>query len=294
MSLDPNGRTDGHMSEEDFAYLQGLLHKRTGIVLEAGKEYLAETRLSALALREGFGTVAALIEGLHTEEDWGVLHRQVVESLAITETSFFRDLHPFESLKQWMLPELLSSRAAERTLNIWCAAASSGQEPYSVAMVIREHFPQLLSWKLNLFASDLSRAMVERAREGLYSQIEVNRGLPASLLVKYFSKVETEWQIHDEVRRMVEFRGLNLIAPWPTLPPMDILFLRNVLIYFDDETRKSILKNVTRCLRADGYLVLGGGETTLMLDDSFEPVQLGKTVCYRPSEEHSKRRKQAS
>lgn len=279
-----NGRRDeGRISGEDFAYLQQLMRRRTGIVLEAGKEYLAEARLSALAQREGFGSATALLEGLHTEEDSGLLHRRVVEALAITETSFFRDLHPFESLRRQLLPELIEKRAPERALQVWCAACSSGQEPFSLAMLIREHFPQLLSWKLQLIASDLSLGMLERARAGLYSKIEVNRGLPAALLVKCFAESGTEWKLRDEVRRMVEFREINLVTPWPTLPPMDVIMMRNVLLYFDAETRRSVLKTVSRALKPDGYLILGGGETTLMLDDSFEPVQMGRTVCYRPS-----------
>jgi len=272
------------ISTEDFNYLQRVLHEKSGIALDAGKEYLAETRLAALALQQGYGTLEALLEGLHTESEQGQLHRQVIESLAITETSFFRDLHPFDALKRSILPERLNGRTPERTINVWSAACSSGQEPYSIAMLVRESFPQLISGGLRLIASDFSENVLARARAGRFTQIEVNRGLPAPLLVKYFTQQGTEWHVRDELCRMIEFRPLNLIANWPPLPQMDVILLRNVLLYFDVETRRAVLRNVARALRPDGFLVLGGGETTLTLDESYEPVQFGKTVCYRLTE----------
>jgi chemotaxis protein methyltransferase CheR len=221
------------------------------------------------------------MESLQTEGERGELHRAVVESLAITETSFFRDLHPFEALKNVILPERLTNRPADRCLNIWSAACSSGQEPYSIAMLIRDRFPQLVSGGVRLLATDLSQTMLERARSGLYTKIEVNRGLPAPMLVRYFTQSEQSWQIRADLRHMVEFRELNLAASWPSMPFMDVIFLRNVLLYLDAETRRHVLRNVARCLRPDGVLVLGGGETTLTLDDSYEPVQIDRAVCYR-------------
>lgn len=277
-------RPAARISAEDFGYLQRVLEERSGIAIDAGKEYLVETRLAALALQQGYGTLEALLESLYTENGQGDLHRQVVEALAITETSFFRDLHPFDALKRSILPERLAARTPERTINIWSAACSSGQEPYSIAMLVRENFPQLLSGGLRLIASDFSEAMLARARSGCFTQIEVNRGLPAPLLVKYFTQRESQWNVRDELCRMIEFRPLNLIQSWPSLPPMDVILLRNVLLYFDVETRRAVLRNVARALRPDGYLVLGGGETTLTLDDAYEPVQFGKTVCYRLTE----------
>lgn len=269
------------IGRQEFDAIRQLLHARTGIVLDPGKEYFVELRLGALAIEEGFGTVAQLIEAYHTEEPWGVLHRRVVETLAITETSFFRDLHPFEELRRSVLPELMARRAGERRLDLWCAACSSGQEPYSLAMMMRDHFPMLGTWKVNLLATDFSNAMLRRCREGLYSQIEVNRGLPATSLVRHFSKDGLEWRLRESVRQMVQFKELNLIQPWPALPAMDIVFMRNVLIYFDGEARRQVLRNLLKVLKPDGWLFLGGGETTLVLDETFEAVQLGRVVAYR-------------
>jgi len=179
------------------------------------------------------------------------------------------------------LPELIKRRAKLRQLNIWCAAASSGQEPYTILMLLRENFPELFTWKLNFIATDISQEMLERCREGCYSQLEVNRGMPAPLLVKYFQKVGNEWQIKEELRRMIELRQMNLAQAWPILQAMDIIFMRNVLIYFDIETKKAILARVRKTLKPDGYLFLGGAETTLNLDDSFKRVQSDKTAYYQ-------------
>jgi chemotaxis protein methyltransferase CheR len=279
-----SSRSPARITPQDFAYLRELMHKRAGIALEPGKEYLAETRLAALALQERYGTLEALLESLHTEGERGDLHRRVVEALAISETSFFRDLHPFEALRRTILPERIALRTPDRCINLWSAACSSGQEPVSMAMVVREHFPQLIAGGARLIASDLSLSLLTRARTGRFTQIEVNRGLPAPLLVKYFAQRDNDWQVRDELLRMIEFRELNLTTNWPQLPPMDVIFLRNVLLYFDVATRREVLQRVARTLRPDGYLVLGGGETTLTLDESYEPVQFGKTVCYRLTE----------
>ncbi|HVS36712.1 MAG TPA: protein-glutamate O-methyltransferase CheR [Gemmataceae bacterium] len=270
------------LNAADLQYLCVLVRQRSAIVLD-GKAYLFEARLGSLARREGFSSLDALVTHLRAGAADG-LHEKVVESMTINETSFFRDLHPFEHLRTEVLPELMRARAAERRLNIWCAACSTGQEPYSVAMLIREHFPALTGWAVRILAADLSPDSLERARQGRYSQMEINRGLPARLLVKYFQKHGAEWRIKDEVRRMVEFRRANLIDPWPALPPQDVILLRNVLIYFDEATKKAILGKVRRLLRPDGRLFLGAAETTFNLDDGFERVQAGRTACYRPAQ----------
>jgi chemotaxis protein methyltransferase CheR len=209
------------------------------------------------------------------------LHRQAVEALTTNETSFFRDFHPFEALKKFALPDLIARRAAERELSIWCAACSSGQEPYSLAMLIREGFPQLASWKVTILGTDLSTEILARAREGRYSQLEVNRGLPASLLVKYFQKQGGEWYLRDDIRRMVDYQSVNLASAWPFLLPVDVVMMRNVLIYFGVETKKEILAKMRRVLKPDGYLFLGAAETTFSIDDSFELVQFERATCYR-------------
>jgi chemotaxis protein methyltransferase CheR len=206
---------------------------------------------------------------------------ELIEAMAITETFFFRDGYPFEVLRQTVLPELVRRRADVRALNIWSAACSSGQEPYSVALLLQHHFPALSGWNIRLIASDLSAGMLERARRGRYSALEVSRGLPPELLGTYFQKQEDGWQIRDDLRRMVEFCPINLGGAWPALPPLDLVLLRNVLIYFDVPTRQQVLDRVRRVLRPDGYVVLGGAETTHNLDDGFLPVSFGQTSFYR-------------
>ena len=270
------------LTAQDHAMLRTLLHQRTGIRLEEGTEYFVEMRLCSLATDEGFGSPADVLEVLRTEESWGVLHRRVAECLAIAETSWFRDVHPFDELRRSVLPQMIQRRTATRELRIWSAACASGQEPYSVAMLLREHFPQLVSWHVHLFATDFSTSVLRRAREAVYSQIEVNRGLPAPMLVKWFRKDGLDWRLRDDLRSAVEFREVNLTAPWPTIPTQDVVFLRNVLLYFEPPTRRAVLRNVHRVLAPDGLLFLGGGETTLTMDDSFEPVTFGRTVAYKP------------
>jgi len=275
-----SGKNMSSLSKNDFEYVRDLVFKRAAIVLEAGKEYLVESRLAPLARKEKYSTLDELMAKLRSQPFNG-LHWKVVEAMTTNETSFFRDGHPFEALKKSVLPELLAKREGERKLHIWCAASSSGQEPYTVAMVMREHFPMLAGWTVRFASSDISSEMLVRAQEGRYSQLEINRGLPAALLVKYFQKQGMEWQIKDELRRMIEFQQVNLAEAWPAWPPMDIIFMRNVMIYFGVETKKAILGKIRRLLRPDGYLFLGGAETTLNLDDAFERVELEKSGCYR-------------
>ena len=266
------------LSEQEMTWLRRLLKQRSGVVLDPEKSYLAETRLATLAMNEGFDSVGTLLDSLRTEEEWGLLHRKVVDAMMITETSFFRDVHAFQALRTSILPALIERRAAERTIHVWCAACASGQEPYSLAMLIREHFPQLASWNLRIIGSDVSETMLARSRAGVYSQIEVNRGLPAALLVRWFDRAGDEWRLRDPIRHMVEFREINLAGTLPALPPMDVVLLRNVLIYFDGFTRRAVLEGVRRCLRGDGTLLLGSGEATLKLDRGYEPVPAGKSV----------------
>jgi chemotaxis protein methyltransferase CheR len=205
----------------------------------------------------------------------------VVEAMTTNETSFFRDLSPFLALKECFLPDLIARRASMRCLSIWCGASSSGQEPYSIMLTILEHFPELKDWRIRFLATDISGAMLKRCQEGIYSQLEVNRGLPASLLTKYFSKKGTHWQIDEDIRKRIEFREMNLAGSWPLFPTMDLVVLRNVMIYFDGETKKNILKKIRHILDPQGYLLLGGTETTINLDDQYERVAVNGTSCYR-------------
>jgi chemotaxis protein methyltransferase CheR len=271
------------ISARDFNYVRKLVRERSALVLERGKEYLVESRLDALAQQEGFPSIQHLIKSLSSDSSCD-LERKVVEAMVTHETTFFRNIRSFDVLRTVVIPELLVRRASARSLNLWCAASSGGQEPYSVAMLLREHFPSLAAWTVRFIASDISRPVLERARAGLFSQMEINRGLPAALLVKYFQKCGADWQIHESIRRMVKFQEVNLVMPWPSLPTMDIIFMRNVLIYFDSETRTSILGHVHRLLRPDGYLFLGGSESTMGLDQGFEPVSHDRTACFRLKE----------
>lgn len=269
------------ISVSEFEYVRHLIHDRAGLFLEPGKEYLVESRLVPLARQEGFSSLERLIAGLR-DSPFNGLHHKVVQAMTTNETSFFRDIRPFEYLRTNVLPELLARRQNERSLTLWCAASSTGQEPYTVAMLLQESIPQYLAnWNIRFIASDLSSEVLARAIQGRYSQLEVNRGLPAKFLVKYFQKEGADWQIKGEIRRMVEFRELNLTEQWSTLPPTDIVFMRNVLIYFKTETKSQILANVRRILRPGGYLFLGASETTLYIDHEFEAVPADRPCCCR-------------
>jgi chemotaxis protein methyltransferase CheR len=268
------------MTAQDFDFISRLVRDRSAIVLEPGKEYLVESRLLPVARDLKLASISDLVGRLRASADNG-LTRRVIEAMVTTETLFFRDLHPFETLRSTVLPELIRRREAERRLDVWCAACSTGQEPYSLVLLLREHFPQLANWQVNVLATDISTDVLARARAGRFNQIEVNRGLPAPLLVKYFTQQAGQWELKEEIRRLVDFRELNLIRSWPVLPRMDVIMMRNVMIYFDVECKKSILGQVARLLRPDGYLMLGGAETTLNLDDSFRRAEELKGGFYR-------------
>ncbi len=269
------------ISPVDFEYLRTLMRDQTAIVIDAGKEYIAESRLACLVSEEGFPTIRDLVHELRSTSFNG-LHRKVVNAMTNNETWFFRDLLPFQAMRKSILPAMMAARKEEKTLRIWSAACSCGQEPYSIAMSIREGFPELKSWRVQILATDVSSSVLQRAECGRYRQLEINRGLPAQLLSRYFSRSGIEWEISPEIRKCVDFRVLNLVERWPEIPMMDIIFIRNVLIYFDIETKKKILEKIRRQLRPDGYMLLGGAETTLNLSDQFERVQYETTAYYRP------------
>ena len=264
----------------DFEYICQLVRDRTGIVLTKDKKYLVESRLAPLLRETQVNSVRKLVALLRQDRATS-LHDCVIEAMVTTETSFFRDNYPFQALSKFILPELIQKPPGKRILNIWCAACSSGQEPYSIAMVLWEDFPELMGWNVNLLASDISTSMLTRSRKGCYSYHEISRGLSKTLLDKYFLAQDKCWQIKTEIRHLVKFQQLNLAETWFPMPQMDIIFLRNVLIYFDVEMKKTILAKVKRVLHPQGYLFLGGGETTINLDSAFEPVQVGKAICYQ-------------
>jgi chemotaxis protein methyltransferase CheR len=268
------------MTEQEFEIVRRVLQERSAIALEPGKEYLVETRLAPLVRQLNLSSISELIAQLRASGDNG-LHRQVIDAMVTTESLFFRDHGPFDALQKIVLPDLINRRRDERQLRIWCAASSHGQEPYSVAMLIREYFPMLAGWSFSLLASDISQPVLARARAGRYNQIEVNRGLPAMLLIKYFEQHGTEWQLKPAIRDMVEFREINLAQAWPGLPRMDLVLIRNVMIYFDVPTKKTILGKVARLLAPDGYMLLGGSETTYNLDDSYRRIEPVKSGFYQ-------------
>lgn len=268
------------ISVPEFEYLRKLMKDNAAIVLDEDKQYLAESRLAPLLTREGFPSVQTMLEQMRFQPS-GELHRKVLDAMTNNETWFFRDGDPFEALQTTLMPELLQRQQTERKLTIWSAAASSGQEAYSIAMMIRERFPGLLAWSLNILATDISAKVLRRAEQGRYTQMEVNRGLPIQLLAKYFEQRGMEWELSAVVRKMVAFRQMNLAEPWVNIQQTDIVFLRNVMIYFDVETKRKILARVAQTLAPDGYLFLGCAETTLNLSEDFERVQCGKMFCYR-------------
>lgn len=268
------------MRAVEFGYLQGLLKERSGVVLEAGKEYLVESRLTPLVEEEGLASLDELLAKLRSDR-LGSLHGKVVDAMITKETSFFREFLSFELLRKKVLPELIESRSAECALSLWCAACSSGQEPYSVAMLLRSEFPRVASWDVTIVASDLSAAILEKARSGVYSQMEVNRGLPAQYLVRFFHRTGIDWRIDASIRDMVDFRRINLAGPWPAVPPVDLILMRNVLIYFDRATQASVLARIARTLRPDGWLLLGGAEAALGLEGGFDRIEVDRAVIHR-------------
>lgn len=272
------------LSSADYDFLRRLVRERSGIVLGDDKAYLLDSRLAPVVREAGLSGLDQLCSRLRASPSSDLV-RDVVEAMTTNETLFFRDTHPFEVLGRRLLPELIRRRADRRQLAIWCAASSTGQEPYSVAMTIREQAPQLASWSVRIVATDISTEVLSRAREGIYSQLEIGRGLPPAQLAKWFRKLDANaWQISDELRRMVEFRPLNLLESWPFNERFDLVLMRNVLIYFDLETKRQILAKVRRILAPDGWFFLGGAETTMNIDDAFErlPDERGGVYRLRP------------
>lgn len=243
----------------DFEVVCKAIAEDAGIILRPGKEYLVESRLVPLVKSEGYDSVEGLIGHLRTGSRH--LRAVVVDAMTTNETSFFRDAAPFEIIQESVLPSLFESRSATKSLRVWCAASSSGQEPVSLALLIRDRFPQMAKWDIKITATDISESMLERCREGVYSQLEVARGLPSPLLTKYFNKRGEAWQLRDEIREMIEYRRLNLANRFPPMPQMDMVMIRNVLIYFDDELKEQILANIAKVLKPDGFLFLGSTET---------------------------------
>ena len=268
------------MTPLDFEYLRKLLKERSGLDLTAEKQYLVESRLTPLARKAGLSGIGDLVQKMKTGA--AALTIDVVEAMTTNETFFFRDKTPFDHLRETVIPALLQARAARRHLRIWCAAGSTGQEPYSIAMCLKEYGPTHTGWRTEINATPLSNEVLEKSRAGLYSQFEVQRGLPIQLLIKYFKQVGELWQINPDIRAMIQHRQLNLLQDFSHLGVFDVIFCRNVLIYFDQQTKTGVFTRLARQVEVDGFLALGAAETVVGLTDAFKPHP-DRRGLYRPN-----------
>lgn len=269
------------VSTDEFHFVANFLRDRSAISIGPGKEYLVESRLAPLAKDHGFADVNALITELRRPTADPKVRDRVVEALTTNETSFFRDQSPFDALRGELIPAAIERNAGARRLSVWSAASSTGQELYSIAMVLDDAFPQLAGWDVTLYGTDLSSEVVAKARSGRYSPLEVNRGLPAAMLVRYFERAGAAYEVDERLRRWCRFEQMNLVDPWPPLPMFDVVFCRNVLIYFEVPVRRMILERIRHTLAPGGCLVLGGSETTVGVVEGYTAVRVGNTVVYR-------------
>lgn len=267
------------MNVKDFEYIAQLLYQRSGLVITQEKAYLLESRLNPVARKWDLDGFEALISAMRSKQDEGMIV-DVTEAMTTNESFFFRDNRPFEQFKDIVLPYLLEARKTAKKLRIWSAASSSGQEPYTIAMILKEEAAKLAGWNVEILATDLSKEILSKAQEGLYSQFEVQRGLPITLLMKYFTQDGEKWRINDDIKRMVTYRPFNLLDSPSGLGTFDVIFCRNVLIYFDQETKGQVLDRMAKIMPGDGYLYLGGAETVLGISDSFEVIP-GQRGVYR-------------
>jgi len=264
----------------DYEYLRKFLKDRSGLDLSADKQYLVESRLIPLARKAGLNGIDELVAAIKNGN--GALGGEVVDAMTTNETFFFRDKLPFDHLRETVIPALLQARASRRSLRIWCAASSTGQEPYSIAMCLKEMGAQLAGWRIEIIATDLSPSVLEKCRAGIYSQFEVQRGLPIQLLVKHFKQTGELWQLNPDIRAMTQFKQLNLLQDFSHLGTFDIVFCRNVLIYFDQDTKIDVFKRLAKVMEPDGFLSLGAAETVVGLTDAFKPHP-DKRGLYRPN-----------
>ncbi len=269
------------VAEPQFSFLRSLLKRRTGVCIDDSKQYLVSARLLPIVRQRHLPGIEALLDLVQRGSDVS-LERDVLCAMMTHETSFFRDRAPFDSLRR-IVADLATRRARERSLVIWSAACSTGQEPASIAMVLHEHFRDLLgAWKIRIIASDYSEAALAKAREGVYSGLETTRGLTPQLLAKYFRPLQGKWSLVHECRKLIEFRQLNLVGAWPPMPPCDVVFLRNVMLYFDVPTRSALVGRMKRALRPDGAMFLGGAETLIGVDDGWDRIADVGSCHYRP------------
>jgi chemotaxis protein methyltransferase CheR len=264
----------------EYEYLRKVLRDHSGLDLSADKQYLIESRVLPLLRKSGLANIGELVVAMKGGS--AALTTQVVEAMTTNETFFFRDKVPFDNFRDSIMPEILQARAGRKSIRIWCAAGSTGQEPYSLAICLKEMSAALTGWRVEILATDLSQEVLEKSKSGIYSQFEVQRGLPIQMLVKYFKQNGELWQINADIRAMVQHRQLNLLHDFSHLGVFDVIFCRNVLIYFDQETKTGILNRMAKLNEPDGFLVLGAAETVVGLTDAFKanPERRG---LYRPS-----------
>lgn len=270
------------MKPEDFELLSNILKERSGLVLSEDKIYLLESRLTPIARQRGLENLEDLVSQIrmHRKED---MLNEITEAMTTNESFFFRDNTPFDLFKETVLPELLVSRAHSKRIRIWCAAASTGQEPYSLGIILKEMQDKLQGWNFEIVGTDISQQVLDKAKAGIYSQFEVQRGMPIKLLMKYFMQAGEMWQISEEIRKMVSYRPFNLLNSLASMGTFDVIFCRNVLIYFDQETKSQVLDRLRNQIAGDGTLFLGSAETVLGLTDKFKPVS-GKRGLYMTSD----------
>lgn len=271
------------MKQDDFSLFQSLLKQRSGLVLSIDKAYLLESRLMPVARKWHYKNLEEMAGAIRSRREERLL-KDITEAMTTNESSFFRDVKPFEQFEKIVLPAMLAARANTRRIRIWSAACSSGQEAYSLAMILQEQKARLAGWTIEIVGTDISIEVLEKARAGLYTQFEVQRGLPINMLVKYFQQAGDKWQLLPEIRRTVTFREFNLLDSYSSLGKFDIIFCRNVLIYFDQPTKTSVLQNMATLMPDDGILYLGGAETVLGITDRFRPVE-GQRGIYNPVSE---------
>jgi chemotaxis protein methyltransferase CheR len=259
------------MTPRDFDYLRTLLKSASGLVLTDDKQYLIESRLLPVAKKLKYETIDAMVAELRRSEATS-LKNQIVEAMTINESFFFRDKTPFDNFENIMLPKLLEAKKAQKHLRIWSAAASTGQEAYSLSMIMQEYAAELEGWRIEIIGTDLCSEALEKAKAGLYSQFEVQRGMPVKYLVKNFKQVGSMWQVNSKIKSSVQYRQFNLLNSFNLLGRFDIIFCRNVLIYFDKETKSDIIERMGKQTNPNCYLVLGASETLVGLNDSFGTV----------------------
>ena len=268
------------MTPPDYEYLRKLLRDHSGLDLSADKQYLIESRLLPLSRKAGLAGIGELVQKMKGGS--ASITTQVVEAMTTNETFFFRDKVPFDHFREAIIPEMLKARASRKSIRIWCAAGSTGQEPYSLAMCLKEMSAALTGWRVEIVATDLSQEVLEKSKAGIYSQFEVQRGLPIQLLVKYFKQNGELWQVNADIRAMVQHRQLNLLHDFSPLGVFDVIFCRNVLIYFDQETKVNIFNRLAKVTEPDGFLALGAAETVVGLTDVFKPFPERRGL-YRPN-----------